>query len=313
MKSTNKYLDITNRKTDYEWIHKETFRTELGFRAISIMYDDHSNDKNSYENILKLKDNIQYRLFAATHQYLVFLKELSSAESYLQKLYQDDPNKLTGFIYKNPYFDKIEQELSSIFDNIIFHVSSIFDYISHIICYIIFKNKSNTVYWSKLTRAARGQNNDFCNEEMKKIIDTVDRRFVNKLYDYRSRLLHNIRNKHDFGGYRIFSNSQFILQLQPSEICLKYFKLIAEDISADSKFTLTYLSSWIIKRTFIEIEAILDVLAKEIKKNSYFGNNLYNPKRGMQSLLIVSINPETNTAEPVSEKLWKEYKTSASR
>ena len=308
METNTKDFDILNRKTDYEWVRNESIRMEVGFRAISIMYDEHSNDKNSYDNIQKLKDNIQYRLFAATHQYLVFLKELAGEESHLQKVYQDNPNNIHGFVYRNPYFEKIEQELSSIFDNIIFHVSSVFDYISHIICYIAFKNKSNTLYWSKLTRSARGQNNQLTNEEIKKIVDIVDRRFVNKLYDYRSRLIHNVRDHHTFDGQRILYNSQFILQLRPSDLSLKYFKLISNDIGENSKVTLTYLSSWIIKRTFIEIESILDVLAKEIRKDSYFGNNLYTPKRGMNTLLLVSINPKTNTIEPVSEGLWKEFK-----
>jgi hypothetical protein len=64
-------IDIDNRQVDYEFILKETFRMELGIRAIAIMYDDHSNDKKSYENILILKDNIKYRLFSASYQYLI--------------------------------------------------------------------------------------------------------------------------------------------------------------------------------------------------------------------------------------------------
>lgn len=307
------YLDITDRQADYDLITKEAFRTETGLRAISFMYDDHSSDKNSYDNILLLKDNIHYRLFSATHQYLVFLKELGGAEAYLQKLYQKNPHYISAFPMGNPFFDKVELELSSIFDNIVFQVSSVFDYLSHIICYIIFKNKSNTVYWTKLANSARGQNNDFNNVEMKKIVDEVDKRFVGRLYDYRSRLLHNKRDKHNFGGKTTLGNFDFHLRLIPSELSLKHFKLINYNIKNDEKITLTYLSSWLIKQTFREIEALLDILSVEIKKDSNFHKNLYFPKKGENALLIVSVNPDTKYVEPMSDGLWKEYKEKASR
>lgn len=311
MESAKKILDISERRADYKWIYDETFRTDSGLRAILFMYDDHSDDKKSYDNILKQIDNINYRLFSATHQYLVFLRELSGAEDYLQTLYQQNPHYVNSFPMGNPFFDKVELELSSVFDNIIFQVSSVFDYLSHIVSYLIFKDKSKTVYWTKLAKCSRGQNNELANDEIKKIIDNVDRRFAGRLYDYRSRLLHNSRDKHVFGGHRRLDNSQFILQLLPSEIALKHFKNLLDDISSDSRISLTYLASWVIKRTFIEIESILDVLSIELKRNSHFGNNLWNPKRGMDSLIIISRNPETNRAEPVSESMWKKYKNKA--
>jgi hypothetical protein len=308
METSKEYIDIIDRKEDYDFISQETWRAESGLRAIAHMYDDHSDDKNSYENILQLKDNINYRLFSASHQYLIFLKELRDAENYLQKLYQENPNYLSGFPMGNPYFDKIEVELSSLFDNIIFQISSVFDYLSHIVCYILFKDKLNTLYWTKLAKAARGQNNQFECDSMKQIIDSIDRRFVGKLYDYRSRLLHNKRDEHKFGGTASFENFKFHLRFVPSEVALKHFKIIQNDIPQDKHLTLTFLASWLIKRTFIELEEILDGLAVEIKQKSNFHKNLIQPKKGENTLLIVSFNPETKFIEPASEGLWKNYK-----
>jgi hypothetical protein len=306
-----KRLDIEDRKADYTAIQTETFRTELGLRAISFMYDDHSDDKDSYENILKLKDNIQYRLFSATHQYLVLLRELGSAEAYLQKLYKDNPNYLNAFPLGNPYFDQVELELSSLFDNIIFQLSSTFDYLSHIVCYITFKNKSNTVYWTKLAKTARGNNNELSGLDIITTIDSIDKRFVGRLYDYRSRLLHNRRDKHEFGGVTNLNDFKFKIQITPSETSLKHFDLIKSE-TKDLKVTLTYLSSWLIKRSFVEIEEILDGLEIEIKKKTNFYKNVRQPKRE-NGLNIVSINKETNTIEPSSDGFWKEYKSKASR
>lgn len=75
------YIDITDREADFKFIDSETWRAEVGLRAIAYMYDDHSDDKNSHDNILILKDNIKYRLFSASYQYLVFLRELYNAEA----------------------------------------------------------------------------------------------------------------------------------------------------------------------------------------------------------------------------------------
>jgi hypothetical protein len=273
------------------------------------MYDDHSNDKNSYDNILKLKDNIQYRLFAASHQYLVFLRELTTGERYLKDLYQKKPGELTNYLFTNPHFDQLEVELSSLFDNIIFQLASMFDYISHIICYISFKNKSNTVYWTKLRKFARGKNNDLKDEELKSVIDKVDRRFVGRLYDYRSRLIHHHRDKHEFSGAGHISlekEMELTIQLQPSTFSQRYFALINEETNGKS-FTLTYLASWLIKRTLFEIEEILNALEGHLKKESYFHQNVGHPKND-KKLNIVSIVKETNTIEPASEGLWRQYK-----
>lgn len=305
-----KIVDITKRNEDYQWIRQETFRTDSGLRAILFMYDDHSDNKKSYDNVLKQIYNINYRLFSATYQYFIFLKELRSAETYLKDLYQKNPHYVNAFPLGNPFFDKVEQELSSVFDNIIFQVSSVFDYLSHIISYFFFKDKSKTIYWTKLAKTARGQNKEL-SEIVKKIIDEVDRRYVGRLYDYRSRLLHNSRDKHEFAGKTDTKDFDFYLHPFPSEVAVKHFKLLSEGFSNNSRITLTYLSSWVIKQTFLEIEAILDVLSVELKKNSHFAENLWNPKRGMEALLIVSRNPETNKAEPVSESMWKEYKGKA--
>jgi hypothetical protein len=298
-------LDITDRNADYDDIYNKTFRTEKGLRAISLMYDDHSDDKNSYNNILKLKDNIHYRLFSATHQYLIFLRELITAESQLDEIYKEKI-QFHFFPAGNPYFEKSEQELSSIFDSIVFQISSIFDYLSHVICYIVNKNKEDTVYWTKLARMSRAQNSEICKTGIGKVIDDVDRRFVGRLYDYRSRLLHHQRDKHTFVEKDIITNSIIKIKIIPSEVAQKHFKLIEEDVKGQ-KFTLTYLSSWVLKRTLIEIELILDAIATELKKNSHFRKNLNSPKRDV-GYMFVSLNPNGNFAEPVSEGLWKHYK-----
>lgn len=301
-----KILNVEDRQADYLEIDKQSWRAEHGIRSICVMYDDHSSDKNSKENIFILKDNVHYRLFSLVHQYLIFLRELGYAERYLQELHRKDPKLFNAFPIGNPYFEKVELELSSVFDSIVFQLSSVFDYLSHLICYVCKMDKTKTLYWTKLASSAYGQNNEFSNLEIRKTITDLDNKFVGRLYDYRSRLLHNKKDKHIFNTTVKLNDFKFDLQILSSDVSLKHFKAIREEYS-EGQITLTFLSSWLIKKSFIEIEKILDALREEILKTSSFHMNLKTPKAN-NGFMIISVDPKTNFAKPVSDGLWEQYK-----
>jgi hypothetical protein len=301
-----KIINIEDRQADCQDIIKKSWRAEHGIRSICVMYDEHSSDKNSKENIFILKENVHYRVFSLVHQYLIFLRELSYAERYLQDLHQKDPKLFNAFPMGNPHFEKVELEISSVFDSIVFQLSSVFDYISHLICYICKTDKSKTLYWTKLASSAYGQNNDFTNLDIRKTITELDSSFVGRLYDYRSRLLHIRKDQHIFNTTVKLNDFNFDIKILASDISLNHFKSIREEYP-EGQITLTFLSSWLIKRTFLDIEKILDALRQEILKNSNFQNNLRKPKSD-NGFMIVSLDPKTNFAKPVSDGLWEQYK-----
>lgn len=301
-----KILNIEDRQADFNVINKLSWRTEHGIRSICVMYDDHSSDKNSKENIFVIKDNVHYRLFSLVHQYLIFLRELGTSETYLQKLHTKDPQLFNAFPLGNPHFDKVELELSSVFDSIVFQLSSVFDYLSHMICYICKTDKSRTDYWTGLAKTAHGQNNEFSELAIRDVIRELDKTFVGRLYDYRSRLLHNKRDKHAFTTTVKLKDFDFNVKVLASDVAIKHFKLI-RTTHPDEDITLTYLSSWLIKQSFIDIEKILDALRIEILKTSSFHMNLRKPKAD-NGFMIISMDPKTKFAQPVSDRLWKQYK-----
>lgn len=298
-----KIKDVEDRQVDYDLINKQLWRSELGIRSICVMYDEHSKDKDSNKNIFTLKDNIEYRLFSAAHQYLILLRELEQGEHYLTELKKKEPH--ITYPFGNPHNDKVELEISSIFDSIIFHLSSVFDYISHFICYICHKNKSNTFYWTSLANSARGNGNEISQLEIKSRIISVDRKFIAKLYDYRSRLIHNKRDKHIFMA-TVDLHSKHKIKLVASKLANKHFELDSH-LNEDEQATIVFMASQIIKTTFDMIEELLDGLYFEIKKTSVFWENRrVKPKEGSLNLLMY--DPKTRTANPVSESLWEEYK-----
>jgi hypothetical protein len=244
-KLNKKIINIEDRQADYQEINKKSWRTEHGIRSICVMYDDHSSDKNSNENIFILKENVHYRVFSLVHQYVIFLRELSYAERYLQELHRKEPRLFNAFPMGNPHFEKVELEISSVFDNIVFQLSSVFDYISHLICYICKKDKSKTLYWTKLAASANGKNNEFSELEIRKTIAELNNSFIGRLYDYRSRLLHNKKDQHIFNSSVKIKDFNFDLKILASDFSIKHFKAIRDEYP-EGQITLTFLSSWLV-------------------------------------------------------------------
>ena len=170
---------------------------------------------------------------------------------------------------------------------------------------MFFINKQDTLYWTKLAKKVRGDFKDKFNFSSN--LDEIDRRFVGRLYNYRSRLLHNKRDKHRFDTLISLNDFSFQLKLACSAECLKQFSIVNNENTGNKIVTLSYLSSWLIKRTFFEIEALLDSIKPDLEKNSNFYENTFssNAKTGLTS---VTINPETKLAEPSSNGFWRQYK-----
>ena len=302
----NPVIDIIDRKVDFNEVKNQSIRAEHGIRSICVMYDEHSSDKNSKENIFILKENVHYRVFSLVHQYYIFLTQLDFHEENLQQIYQKNPHFVTAFPLGNPYFTDVDLEMSSVFDNVIFQISSVYDYLSHLICYICKTNKSDSLYWTKLAKAASGQNNDFSNLEIRKTISELNKDFVARLYDYRSRLLHNKKDEHVFNGNMKLHDFNFDLKILASDTAIRHFKGIRK-IYPNEKITLSFLTSWIIRKTFIDIERVLDALREEIMSKSNFYNNLKIPK-SETGLMFFHLDPLTNIGTPSSDGLWKKYK-----
>lgn len=303
-------LDIQDRFGDYGHIRDLAWNTEAGLRAIWLMYDDHTLDRKSKESVMPLKYNTEYRIFSCIHQYFLMIRTMNHAELELQKLHQDDPKLFNSFPRGNPYYDRAELEVSSTFDGVIFQLSSLFDYLSHMICAISKKNKSQSLYWTKIAKASRDEKSDLIGEMVRRIIDKCDREFVGKLYDYRSRLLHHRRDKHQFSTNIIFNDKEsfkFDLKIFPSRYLMKKFKNYAHRFK-NGKPTLIYMTSFLIRESFQVIYTILTEIKVELQKNSKFYDNLQSPK-AKNGLMFIIADPKARIAKPISDGIWNEYYT----
>jgi hypothetical protein len=114
------------------------------------------------------------------------------------------------------------------------------------------------------------------------------------------------KDKHIFTTSVKLNDFNFDVKVLASDVSLKHFKAIREEFP-DHDITLTFLSSWLIKKSFVHIEKILDALRAEILKTSTFHFNLSNPKKE-SDFMIISVDPKTHYARPVSAELWDQYK-----
>lgn len=298
--------DITDRDKDYGEIVKLVSWLESGIRAISIMYDEHSSDVNSKENIFRLKDNIHYRLLSALHMYRLLLEELNRSEKWYEQKETESLGR-TNFIGSNPVLEFLEMEISAVFDSVIFNIVSVFDYLSHIICYICLTNKQKTNYWTTLSKSARDKTTEIGKTYVMASIDKSDREFVGKLYDYRSSLIHHKRVKHDYEIARDSNEGNCRIRILMTSFEMKYFKKMAMEKKEENKFTLTYLSSWLIRITANYIEKILTDLEFDIKSKSAYDDNIRDI-HNKGKLVIISVDPKTNIGSPASDRIWLQFK-----
>lgn len=295
-------LDIQDRQQSLDTLNKLIIRTELGLRAVSIMYDEHSDDQFAKDNIYRLKDNIFYRLRLILIQYRILLQEFYKDEHYLNELNEKEPAALftNGF---NPHVHSTTLDIASVFDGIIFQMVSVFDYFSHYISYIILKNKQNTLYWTKLAKASYGKDNEISKLEIKEIIKSADNKFVGRLYDYRSNLIHNkLDSPISIINIPMGNTGRVVLKISISEILQKKFKSYFSDTNIKN-ITVIYFTDFLMKETLNTIELILSGLVSEIKAQSHYSQNLASKTK----LMLGYADPNSKSFMTISDKFWDDY------
>ncbi|MCK0133217.1 hypothetical protein [Arenibacter sp. S6351L] len=297
---------IKNVLDNAEQIFRGIERLEKGFRAISVAYDEHSDDKHSFKNIGHLQSNITYRLYSAREQYMIYIGGIKRAEQEILEMHKQ--NKEKGIqIGSQSYTEFInELNLSSYFDNILFNICSSFDYLSHIVSYVLYKNKDRTFDWDKLIKKLHSDDR-FQKLEISNDLEKVNRSFVFKLQKYRSRLIHTTRDKHQL-HYKIddkMENCQLLLIT--SKTTINHLKSILVDKNSSEtidEYCLNYTISKIVYETLYNMEFLLDSMYNMIVVNSDWPNTLQIKK----NFYIVNLNPKNGKSEPVSKKLWNEFK-----
>jgi hypothetical protein len=166
------------------------------------------------------------------------------------------------FIYSNQLTDN----LTYLFEDLIFNICSLFDYVANFISYTILNRKLTD--WISLTKAASSKSKNALNKSIsaQQILE-INKQFVSKLYPYRSDLIHkkSFYVPVDFSkSYGSGINHEIIIYCPPSLITK--FHEIRQKKKEGMNISLNYISFWITNQSIIYLEILLLELRKDIEK-----------------------------------------------
>ena len=297
-------IDIDDRLKSFESITKRIEILNEGFRTLYLDYCHHIEITHGREHSFsKLKENIDFRLFSSKFHLELLLKQHYIIEKRIEDIYQKSPEKIINQVYpSNPLFDVCEKEITSIFDSIIFHLASVYDYISAMVNFICNKKSQSITKWSQLVKSSRGMGNIYTTKNIAGIILDEDKKFVDKLYHYRSVLIHEKSQPNPISLTLKFESGKANVKLYTNESLTKKFNELKEK-SETNNITVSYTSEWLIHMTITSISNILFGLKLEMEKMSTFPTHI-----ASSDLITLYRDPVTGFMSPASTPMWKNVK-----
>lgn len=291
---SKKILDIGDINKEFSFLAEQIKFLNERFMAISMDYQFYISGKFGNDRIFELRDNVNYRLFSAQFHIELLLKHHFEIENRFQNIYQKAPDKILAEVYpSNPIFDYAEEEISSIFDSIVYHLVSVFDYLGTLTNFIFGTKPQETLMWTSLASSCRDKTNILGNKTFSELISQLDNDFVKKLYNHRSHLIH--RSSH-------INKSNISFKLNDGKVNVSYIttdgfnKNFSElrKLSKETKITIKFASAWLLKNSLIVISEVLFSLRDEMKLN-----------RKSEIPMFGMFDDETKTLKPISENYWR--------
>jgi hypothetical protein len=225
----------------------------------------------SWDNhvIFSLRDDTIHRLFSSKLHIELLIRQINLIQRRIAHKQQEDPELFRRrYFGSNPFYDNFGDEVSAIFDSIIFHAVASFDYLSNLCCYICCKNRDTKLKWSSLAKSVRDDKNELSKTKIAATIDAVDRDFIDKLYNHRSNIIHE---KSDKSGYDVTMS----LTPEATNIYQIFFigdsltKKFAElkDLNKSKQITVPFASFWLLNLCVDKITDILFALKDQMESN----------------------------------------------
>lgn len=291
-------LDITDLNEEFGKLNDSLNLLRKRFMAIAMDYTHYIDNSFGQDEIYKLRDSIIYRFFSTRLHTELLLRQHFTIEDRFEKFLKNDPDKImSSYFPSNPYFDQAEEEISSIFDSFLYHQVSVFDYVGTLVNYICGtkNNKQSTLKWTNLARSSRDKNSHYGPKPIASIIKDLDNKFVNKLYSYRSILIHEKaeKSRHSF-TIQFGEEEKFTANFIATNRLTKQFSELRK-LSIENHITTRYVVFWIMKKAIESVTQILFALKNEMMLNPKvpFGMMGYHDK-------------ETNRILPASTPWWND-------
>lgn len=167
----------------------------------------------------------------------------------------------------NPFIgDQIAIQQKFIFDSIIFNSISIFDYLGCLIAYVREKNKNNwKKTWNSIEKTVR-KDSKFNQTSLGHKIIEADNKWVKKLNEYRSQLIHYDTDYLPVSSnWQVLQGSVEILVKAPYQLKLAFRNL--KKIEKNEDYNINAISLWLIESCLIFLLELLVELKVYIELN----------------------------------------------
>ncbi|GAA3922693.1 hypothetical protein GO495_02195 [Chitinophaga oryziterrae] len=302
-------LDIQDRQKTFESIANRLELLDEGFRALYADYSHHIEVTNGKQHdILRLKENIDYRLFSSKFHLELLLRQHFAIEGRIQEIFRDDPGKVLNPVYpSHPLFDYCEREITSVFDSIIFHLASVYDYLSAAINFICNKKDKSITKWSQLAKSCRDRENTYSGKKIASVIISENENFVDKLYRYRSRVIHERSEINAISLSLKIASSKAVVKFISTDGLIKSFPSLKEKAKTHN-LTVAFTSEWLIHATIDSIVNILFSMKEEMEQMSTFPDHIADA-----DFILLYTDPKTGHAGPASKPLWENLKNNINK
>ena len=229
-------------------------------------YKFYVNDAFSDNEIFILRDNVTYKLECAIFHFQLLLEYHNRVQYDLEKNFKNDFRGIfNNSIEYLSYERRAILEAYSLFDSMVYHLCSIFDYLFRLINFCHGDTIAKKPLWNLFQKSI---NKDFklCSEEMCRIMDIHDKRFIYPLIQHRSHLIHTAM---DIGQFKLSINldkSTFDPKFLSTELFNKNFPEIAIE-NDNQPMTIKYSALWLIDKAIITATELLFELSEDMKRN----------------------------------------------
>ncbi len=262
-------LDIKNLDDEFKLLNSRFKILHDRFMAVAIDYKYYIDSSWTDNKIYELRDDTTHRLFCSKLHIEILFRQINLIHHRIGEKLKVEPDFASRqFVGSNPLYDHFGNEISAIFDSIIFHSVASFDYLSNLCSFICNKNRDTKLKWSNLTSSVRDPKNVLFNSKIAQVVDEIDKEFVGKLYNHRSNIIHE---KVDRSKYQV------TVEYTPGEMNVIQTFLIGDDLikkfnvlkelNKSNSISVTYASFWLLNLCIDKITDILFALKLNMESN----------------------------------------------
>lgn len=250
------YLDLENIDKSFKEVQAHINKVTKTFERVTFLYMARKTsvqDFDKFKKYLELRNLINYRLHCVLY-HLTFLLDVQLGFQYrIDKEPFDDEEQIKGMILGR-------EQCLSLFDSIIFHSNSMYDYLANLIEYLYGNRYSHNKKWNGLLDSIK--NNSIQIElPLKDLLNNTHNGFINKLYGYRSDVIHRKADSSSSECSIDLTNNSSILKFgAPKKFCKIFYDL--RQLSITHQLSINYVTIWLIKKSFDIVNNILKTIIK---------------------------------------------------